>query len=45
MFKTVPSLQARLRWHHEHSEKGEPSDFELTQHASLISWQRRCTAM
>ena len=31
--------------HCEHSERGELSDSELTQHASLISWQRRSTAM
>ena len=27
--------------HCEHSEQGEPSDSELSPHASLISWQRR----
>ena len=31
--------------HCEHSEKREPSDSELSQHASLISWQRRSMVM
>ena len=31
--------------HWEHSEQGEPSDSELSQHASLTSWQRRSMAM
>ena len=34
-----------LHWHCHHSERGEPSDSELTQHASNISWQRRSMAM
>ena len=28
-----------------HSEQGEPSDSELSQHASLISWQRMSMVM
>ena len=31
--------------HCEHSEHGEPSDSELSQHTSLISWHRRSMAM
>ena len=31
--------------HSEHSERGEPRDFELAQHASLISWYKRSIAM
>ena len=34
-----------LLWHSEHSERGEPRDLGLTQHASLISWQRRSIAV
>ena len=32
-------------WHCDHSEQREPTDSELTQHASLISWQRRSIAI
>ena len=34
-----------LHWHCVRSERGGPSDPELTQHASLISWQRRSIAL
>ena len=30
-----------LHWHYDHSEREEPNDSELTQQASLISWQGR----
>ena len=33
-----------LLWRCELSEQGEPNDFELTQHAPLISWQRKSIA-
>ena len=32
-------------WHCDHSEQGEPSVSELSQHASLVSWQRRPMVM
>ena len=35
----------RTSRHCEHSEQGEPSDSELSQHASLFSWQRRFLVM
>ena len=39
------SYTRELLWHCGHSERGEPSDSEPTQHASLIAWQRKATAM
>ena len=34
-----------LHWHPDYSESEGPNDAELTQHASLISWQRRSIAI
>ena len=39
------SRTRELLWHCENSERGEFCEFELTQHASLISWHKMSIAM
>ena len=39
------SRTRELLWHCENSERGEFCEFELTQHASVISWHKKAIAM
>ena len=39
------SRTRELLWHCENSERGEFCEFELTQHASVISWHKKAMAM
>ena len=39
------SRTRELLWHCENSERGEFCEFELTQHASLISWHKKAITM